>query len=241
MAHLIHLRGAERRRYVSSLFTRIIDRYDMMNDIMSLGLVRLWRAETARLATEGLEGSVLDVAAGTGGLSLALASRGVQVVGLDLVTSMLRRARERVLRRDTRRPEFIAGDALSLPCSSATFGAVTSAFGMRNMPDVSAALREMVRVARPGGRVVVLEIMPPGENMGIVRRAIWFYLRTMVPILGAVLARDRDAYCYLKSSVADFLTPEQLASCMEEAGLVEVSFRLGSFGTVAIHTGTKPA
>ena len=87
----------------------------------------------------------------------------------------------------------------------------------------------------------MLEIMPPGENMGIVRRAIWFYLRTMVPILGAVLARDRDAYCYLKSSVADFLTPEQLASCMEEAGLVEVSFRLRSFGTVAIHTGTKPA
>jgi len=241
MAHLTALSEGEQRRYVSSLFTRIIRRYDMMNDIMSLGLVRLWRAETTRLAMENLDGPVLDVAAGTGCLSMALADRGAQVVGLDLVTPMLRHARERVLRRDTHRPEFIAGDALNLPCSSDTFGAVTSAFGMRNMPDVSAALREMVRVVRPGGRVVVLEIMPPGEKMGIVRRAIWFYFRTMVPALGAVLAGDRDAYCYLKSSVADFLAPEQLASLMEEAGLVEVSFRLRSFGTVAIHTGTKPA
>jgi len=217
-----------------------MNRYDMMNNVMSLGLVRVWRDEAARVVLEGLEGPVLDVAAGTGALSQVLAGQGARVVGLDMVPRMIQRAQERIRRTDANRPQFVTGDALTLPHPDNVFGAVSCGFGLRNMHDVSAALKEMARVLRPGGRVVVLEIMPPGERMGIVRRAIWLYLRAVVPVLGAVLAGDGDAYRYLKSSVAAFLSPDDLASLMEEAGLVDVSFRLRSFGTVAIHMGTKP-
>ena len=240
MAHLTDLSPKEQRRYVSALFTRIINRYDMMNNVMSLGLVRVWRDEAARLVIEGLDGPVLDVAAGTGALSLVQAGRGARVVGLDLVPHMLHRARERARRTDANRLQFVTGDALTLPHPDNVFGAVSCGFGLRNMPEVFAALKEMVRVLRPGGRVVVLEIMPPEERMGLVRRAIWLYLRAVVPVLGAALAGDGDAYRYLKSSVAAFLSPEDLTSLMEAAGLVNVSFRLRSFGTVAIHMGTKP-
>ena len=241
MAHLTHLPPDEQRRYVASAFTRIIRRYDLVNDVMTLWLVRRWRAEVARLATKELAGPVLDVASGTGSLTLELASRGAQVVGLDLTARMVRWSHARAPDDGSSQVGFIVGDALALPFRGDTFGAVTCAFGLRNMPDVSAALKEMVRVLRPDGRVVLLEIMPPEKGMCVVRRAIWVYLRRVVPVLGALLARDRAAYDYLRSSVASFFAPAELTSLMEAAGLTSVSYRTRVFGAVAIHTGVKPA
>ena len=240
MAHLRHLGGAEQRRYVSALFTRISGRYDLMNDIMSLGLIRLWRADAAKTALRGLEGPVLDVAAGTGALTGLLARRGAHVVGLDLTAPMLRRALARGNSSPTP-PQFIVGDAFSLPFPDETFATVTCAFGLRNMPEAFTPLREMVRVLRPGGKAVTIEIMPPVEEMALAGGIMWMYLRKAVPFLGGLLARETRAYRYLSDSVASFYTAEDLAALMRDAGFTDVSFRRKSLGAVAIHVGTRPA
>lgn len=237
---MAHLQGDEKRRYVADLYARIAPYYDAMNDVMTFGFVRRWRAEAARVAAEGPEGRVLDVASGTGDLTLALSRHVAQVVGLDLLPGMVRRARRKALRRGAYGVEFVVGDGLSLPFCSASLAVVSTAFGLRNMPDISAAMGEMVRVLCPEGRLVVLELVPPHYGSGLIKAAVRLYLRWVVPFLGGLLVREREAYGHLFRSAERFPSPERLASMMAEAGLVDVSFRLLGFGAVAIHQGTKP-
>ena len=235
------LQGEAKRRYVAALFGRIAPRYDLMNTLMTAGMHHRWRKVVAHEASRGPEGMALDVATGTGDLAFALArAKGIQgVVGLDLLESMVSRARTKARgRRLAVRAQFTVGDALSLPFPDAIFSCVTSAWGLRNMPELKRSLEEMVRVLRPGGRVVSLESMP--LERGAFRPLFRVFFHHVVPFLGQLIARDRVAYTYLPRSVDRFLTAESLAKGFENVGLVNVGYRPMGLGAVVAHWGTKP-
>jgi len=224
------------------MFTRIAGRYDLMNSIMTLGLHRRWRREVAVLASRGPGGLALDVAAGTGDLTLELSTQRniTRAVGLDLLPVMLQRARSkaRTQREHGGQVRLVAGDALHLPFPDNTFACATCAFGLRNMPGVRDALAEMVRVVRPGGTVVTLEIVPldPKHSTTPFLR---FYFRQVIPRLGGFISGDREAYTYLPESADRFPTPDRLAAMMEDVGLVGVAYKCIGLRMVAIHRAVK--
>ena len=229
------LRGSERRRYVGAMFARIAPRYDLMNAVMTGGMDRRWRALAARTAALGLHGPALDIATGTGDLALALSRQdGVEsVVGLDLVPEMVLRGQAKV----GSRAQMMVGDGLSLPFSDGVFGCVTSAFGLRNMPDVPASLSEMMRVLKTDGKLVILEITP--QSNGLLRPAFRLYFHRLVPIMGRIIAGDGEAYSYLPQSVDRFFSRDGLAALFGQVGLRQVGSRSLGLGTVAISWGVK--
>ena len=229
------------RRYVGELFRNIVPRYDLMNTLMTGGMHHRWRRAAVRKATQGLEGVALDVAAGTGDLTLALADApGIShVVGLDLVSQMLDTARSKAARRGRGDLcSFMVGDALSLPYPDDTFVCATTAWGLRNMPDLDGCLGEMVRVVKPGGMVVSLESFP--VRKGAMKLVVPLLFHRLVPLLGHLVAGQREAYTYLPKSVEGFLTVEEMACRFEEAGLMDVGYVRRGFGAVALHWGTAP-
>jgi demethylmenaquinone methyltransferase/2-methoxy-6-polyprenyl-1,4-benzoquinol methylase len=241
------------------MFDRIAGVYDVMNTAMTAGLHHRWRALAAEQAAVGPGSRVLDVATGTGDLAIELARRvspGGEVIGSDFAEGMLERARTKAHRGGTAvTPTFEWGDALELPYAEDSFDAVTVGFGARNFDDLAAGLREMVRVVRPEGRVVVLEITTPTRQPLSLFYGVWF--DRMVPAIGrlagAVMARRprssaaeapgsvAEAYTYLPNSVKRFPSPEGLASEMQRAGLSQIHYRLLAGGIVAIHAGTVSA
>lgn len=237
---MARLTGAERQRYVADLFSRISGRYDLMNDIMTLGMHRGWKRKTAAIATQDSTGAALDVSTGTGDLAFQLArTSGItRTVALDLLPRMVSLARQK---RDSDlpiAPSFIVGDALSLPFPSNTFACSTAGFSLRNMPDVRQAIAEMARVVRPGGRVALLELSP--MESGIKARLFRLYFHRLVPLIGGIIAGDRTAYAYLPQSVDTFIEARELADILRDAGLAGVGYRRLGFGTVCIHWGDKP-
>ena len=234
--------GAERRHYVNAMFGRIARRYDLMNTLMTLGLDRGWRDAAARAATPPTNGLALDVGTGTGKLALRLARampRGY-VVGADFTRPMLRAGQPGLRRRpEGCRVVFVAADALSLPFPNDTFDCVVSAFTVRNLADVGEGFREQARVAKPGGRVVCLELTTPADPL--FARLFRVYFRGLVPRIGGLVAGDKRAYTYLPESVAEFPGPRPLAAAMRAAGLERVRFRRLGLGTVALHVGDKRA
>jgi len=221
-------------RQVRAMFDRIARVYDAMNRVMTAGLDRRWRARAADLAAVGPGDRALDVATGTGELALELARRvgpSGEVVGSDFSEGMLDRARAK---GGGVRWEW--GDALDLPYADGSFDAATVGFGARNFADLDRGLREMARVVRPGGRVVVLEITTPTRPPLSTFFALWF--DRVVPVLGR-LAGDPDAYAYLPSSVRRFPGPEALAARMAAAGLRDVRWVLTAGGIIALHVGVR--
>lgn len=193
------------------------------------------------MAVGELTGQALDVATGTGDFTFDLLghSQVSNVVGLDFTRAMLPLAIEKARERRTGdRVEFVAGDAHALPFSDDTFICATVGFGVRNFIDVPLALREMRRVVRPGGRVVILEIVRQ-DGINPVGKLFPLYFRRVTPWMGALFAGDREAYTYLPESVQGFLSADELAAMMREAGLVNVRHRRLALGTVAIHVGEK--
>jgi demethylmenaquinone methyltransferase/2-methoxy-6-polyprenyl-1,4-benzoquinol methylase len=222
------------------MFDRIAGRYDLMNTLMTGGLDRLWRRAALDAAEASAGQRLLDVATGTGKLALSAAERvgpSGRVVGLDPSGEMLARAR-RAGARHAERVTWVQADAQALPFADATFDAVTIAFGLRNLPDVGAGLREMARVTARGGRVVVLEIAEPsGGAAGLVYRT-WF--QQVVPRLGA-LAGSAAAYRYLPESVDRYPPPRRVGELMADAGLGGVQWRWLIGGMVTLHVGRKAA
>ncbi len=228
--------GTLDERQVRAMFDRIAGVYDLMNSVMTAGLHHRWRERAADLAAVGRNGRALDVATGTGDLAIALKRRvgpGGEVLGSDFSERMLELARAKAA--DVR---FESGDALALPYPDSSFDAATVGFGARNFADLGRGLREMARVVRPGGRVVVLEITTPSRPPLSWFFRLWF--DRLVPTLGR-LAGDPDAYSYLPSSVRRFPDPGELAAAMSAAGLAEIRYVLTAGGIIALHSGTVPS
>jgi demethylmenaquinone methyltransferase/2-methoxy-6-polyprenyl-1,4-benzoquinol methylase len=207
------------------MFDRIAPVYDVMNRVMTGGLDRRWRRETVR-ETVSPGDRVLDAACGTGDLAIEAARAGGRVVGLDFSGAMLERAR-----RKAPHLEWVQGDLLALPWEDGEFDAATVGFGIRNVADLEAGLRELRRVVRPGGRVGILEITRPRGPLRVFY-SLWF--DRVVPLLGRVLPGG-EAYTYLPASVRRFPGPEELAAGMRAAGFADVRYRLFAGGIVALH------
>jgi demethylmenaquinone methyltransferase / 2-methoxy-6-polyprenyl-1,4-benzoquinol methylase len=219
---------------VRAMFDRIASFYDVMNSVMTAGLHHRWRRRAADLAAVGPGSRALDVATGTGDLAVELGRRvgaDGEVVGSDFSEEMLTLAR-----RKAPGLRFEWGNALDLPYEDGRFDAATVGFGARNFSDLDRGLAEMARVAKPGGRVVVLEITTPQKPPLSWFFRAWF--DTVVPALGR-FAGDPDAYTYLPSSVRRFPGPEELAARMVAAGLSDVRWILTAGGIIAIHVGTR--
>lgn len=223
---------------VQDMFDRIAGVYDLLNSAMTAGLHHRWRERAVDIAQVGPGSRVLDVASGTGDLALELARRvapGGEVVGSDFSEGMLARARRKAGATPSLRFEW--GDALELPYASDSFDAATVGFGVRNFSDLAQGLAEMVRVVRPGGRVVVLEFTTPTRAPLSWFYRLWF--DRIVPQLGRFSA-DPAAYTYLPESVKRFPGPAALAGELERAGLREIRWVLTAGGILTIHSGTKP-
>jgi demethylmenaquinone methyltransferase/2-methoxy-6-polyprenyl-1,4-benzoquinol methylase len=220
---------------VRRMFDRIAPRYDLLNRLMSGGLDGRWRQAAAAAADVSACGRALDVCTGTGDLALALADRVTplgEVVGVDFSEEMLARARRKAERAGAA-IRFLVADALALPLPDGGFDAATVAFGARNLTDLDAGLREMARVVRPDGRVVVLEITAPER----LRAAHGLWFDRVVPRMGRTVGGDGAAYAYLPASAKRFPAPRELAARMDGAGLRDVRIRTFLGGLVALHHG----
>lgn len=229
-----------RARAVGAMFERIAPRYDLLNRLMSLGFDRSWRRLAVEAAELGSGTLALDAGAGTADLSLALARRGVspRVIGIDLSAAMLSEGRHKIAEaRLEARIDLLQSDVTQLPFADATFGCVSTAFMVRNLADLPAALTELRRVLSDGGRLVILEITRP--HVGPVGAAFSLYFRRVVPLIGGLISGDRAAYRYLPASVDRFLTAEELAEALRRSGFRAVRFRRLGPGPVALHTATK--
>jgi demethylmenaquinone methyltransferase / 2-methoxy-6-polyprenyl-1,4-benzoquinol methylase len=230
---------------VREMFDGIVPRYDLLNRLMTGGRDVAWRKIAVREAARDLnpaEASVLDIATGTGDLALELERAGfASVVGLDFSAGMLQEAERKALAQPgvPSLVSWVQGDAMALPFAPGTFDAVTVGFGLRNMPDYLDALREVVRVLKPGGVFVCLETSPlPSPAL---RSVFEFSMQTGLPLLGGFLSGDRDAYAYLPQSSAVFPDADSLGRLMQVAGLRDVRYLRRGLGAVAIHVGRKPA
>jgi demethylmenaquinone methyltransferase/2-methoxy-6-polyprenyl-1,4-benzoquinol methylase len=220
------------------MFDRIARRYDFVNRVLSFGIDKSWRRRTVKRLQLGDRPRVLDVATGTGDLAIDIARMvpGATVVGLDPSTKMLAIAAQKLAKRGlTERVTLVEGDAQALPYGDCEMDAATIAFGIRNVPDRSLALRELARVVRPGGRICVLELGEP--RSGLLGHAARFHTRHVVPRLGALLSGSRE-YAYLQKSIAAFPPAEEFAAQMQKAGLHVIEVTPLTFGACTLYVAT---
>jgi demethylmenaquinone methyltransferase/2-methoxy-6-polyprenyl-1,4-benzoquinol methylase len=237
------VRIEEKQGLVDDVFHKVAGRYDLMNDVMSAGLHRLWKSAlvSALRPPPGRHFAVLDVAGGTGDVALRIAEAGgaqTAVTVLDINGEMLAVGRDRAARRfGEGRVGFVQGNAEALPCQASRFDAVTIAFGIRNVPRIEAALSEFRRVLRVGGRLMVLEFAP--VDTPVLDRLYEAYSFAVIPALGRLFVGDAEPYRYLVESIRRFPRPARFAAMIEAAGFRRVTHRPLSGGIVNLHSAWK--
>jgi demethylmenaquinone methyltransferase/2-methoxy-6-polyprenyl-1,4-benzoquinol methylase len=255
MANTFFDPGDQRAAKVHELFSRIAPRYDLINDLQSFGLHRYWKRRVVRWARPQPGQRALDLCCGTGDLARALARRGAQVAGLDFSEQMLAAAQRResrgriqepeAVRHATRNPQhgspsprFVRGDAQRIPFPDNSFDIVTIGYGLRNLANWETGLREMRRVANPGGRLVVLDFGKPDNALW---RGVYFgYLKLFVPWLGRVFCGSAGAYAYILESLKHYPAQHAVAAKMRELGLANVRVISLLGGAMSINYGEKP-
>jgi demethylmenaquinone methyltransferase/2-methoxy-6-polyprenyl-1,4-benzoquinol methylase len=235
------VRADEKAGLVRGVFDSVAARYDVMNDMMSGGIHRLWKASLVERLDPRPGELCLDVAGGTGDIAqriLRRAGRGARVILCDINEAMLNRGRDRAIDATILDGlDYLAGDAEALPIASRSIDAYTIAFGLRNVTHIDAALREAHRVLKPGGRFFCLEFSHVA--LAPLRRAYDLYSFGVLPALGQIVAGDRDSYRYLAESIRRFPAQAALAGLMRDAGFEQVRWRDYSFGVVALHSGWR--
>jgi len=245
MANAYFEPGDQRGARVNELFTQIAKRYDLINDLQSFGLHRYWKRRVIQLSGAQAGMRALDVCCGTGDLALALARRGAETVGLDFTQSMLEVAAARGqadlaqgrLPTGGRPPHFVCGDAQRLPFPDGVFDIVTVGYGLRNLASWETGLAEMRRVARPGGRLLVLDFGKPDHRLW---RGVYFgYLRLFVPWLGRAFCHNASAYAYILESLIHYPAQRGVATAMASLGLAEVNIVSFLGGVMTINSARK--
>ena len=218
---------------VSAMFDGVARRYDLLNDLLSLGRTKAWRKVATAIIAPKPGMRILDIAAGTGSSSRPLADAGAEVISLDFSKGMLDAGRKR-------HPDltFVQGDALALTFKENEFDVTTISFGLRNTSDTSKALQESLRVLKSGGRIVVIEFSQPTNQ--IFRTIYLRYLMRALPTVARKVSSNPDAYVYLAESILAWPNQNGLADLMRAAGFGSVQWKNLTFGIVAIHTGVKP-
>jgi len=235
-------RLSEKGRGIRDMFDSIAPRYDLLNRLLSLGIDRRWRAFAVRQLDIPAEGRVLDIATGTGDVALEIAARSqqsVRIVGADFTQGMLLRGREKLARSPYGdRISLVNAPCEALPHPDGAFDGVTIAFGIRNVVDRQAGLREMCRVLRPGGRAVILEFSNPRSRF--FKALYYFYFRRLLPLIGGLFSR-RSAYQYLPDSVLEFPDQERFKELMAAAGFTSLRHFDLTFGIATVYVGERPA
>ena len=217
---------------VAAMFDQVAATYDITNDLLSLGQDRIWRRKVASLVNSKSGQSILDLAAGTGSSSVVFVKPGVRVVAGDFSEGMLAVGRKR-------HPEleFVFADATKLPFTDAEFDTVTISFGLRNVVDTELALREMLRVTKPGGQLVICEFSRVQPKL--LRWCYEFYLKRLLPLASGLASKTPEAYSYLSESIAAWPDQQKLAALISKSGWSQVKFQNLTFGVVALHTAVK--
>lgn len=226
---------------MSGMFDQVARGYDRTNTVLSLGNDRMWRAATTRAVSPRPGERILDLAAGTGASSISLAKSGAEVVAADFSPGMIAEGRRRYGATapggGIRNLSFVEADATDLPFADGEFDAATMSFGLRNVNDPKKALRELLRVTKPGGRLVICEFShPPSPPF---RRLYRFYNDRVLPSVAKAVSSNAEAYDYLNESIREWPDQRTLSAWIREAGWTDVAFRNLSMGIVALHRGRK--
>ena len=230
----------EKTKLVHGVFDSVADKYDIMNDLMSGGIHRIWKEKLIRQIRPRNDLKYLDVAGGTGDIAFRIkkAAPRADITLCDLTEEMLSVGRDRAIDKGWLNGfEWITGNAESLPFEDNSFNVYTISFGLRNVTHIDTALKEAYRVLKPGGRFYCLEFSRVNDTM--LRKLYDMYSYNVIPQIGQIVTKDRDSYQYLVESIRKFPPQEELAARMKEAGFENARFRNMTFGVVAIHSGWK--
>jgi demethylmenaquinone methyltransferase/2-methoxy-6-polyprenyl-1,4-benzoquinol methylase len=231
---------ADKAGMVHGVFTRVASKYDVMNDLMSGGVHRLWKDAMMDWLAPRPGQRLLDVAGGTGDVAFRFLKRaaGSHAVVCDMTEGMLVSGRQRAeADKLADRLDWVVGDAMALPFADASFDVYTISFGIRNVTRIGDALREAYRVLKPGGRLMVLEFSRIPNDL--LQKAYDLYSYNVIPVMGQVVAGDRDSYQYLVESIRKFPEQEAFASMIRQAGFGQVKYRNLTMGVAALHSGWK--
>ena len=229
-----------KRRYVRTLFATIADRYDLITVILSYGRDRGWKQRLVALAAPAPDACALDLATGTGDIAFAVHQHTPRVVGLDVTRRMIEIATQKARAAQSpaaRAPVFLVGDMVSLPFAAASFDLVTTGYGLRNVPDLTAAIDEMLRVLKPGGQALSLDFNRPAN--GFIRTIYLWYLTIVGGALGWMLHGDPDTYRYIPASIRNYPGAAGVADLMRARGFSRVRHYPVLVGFMAIHHATK--
>ena len=231
---------------VQHMFDRIAPTYDRLNHLLSLGIDRRWRRKAVNALAKHRPQQILDIATGTGDFALLMAKRlppkggqGVlHITGADISEGMMAVGREKVLQEGLQDTiSFEHQDCMNLSFPDGSFDAVTSAYGVRNFQDLDKGLREMQRVLRPGGHLLIVELTPPPRFP--MKQLFWVYAHVVMPLLGRLISHDNSAYTYLPASMEAFPQPEQMEGILKRAGFAEVIWRRFTFGISTMYLCEK--